>query len=98
MESVKQRITALLCALIIAAAILLPLSFIALHSDHYCTGGNCKICLLTEQCIRLINAMTGTADMPSFSAFICMTSAAVMILAKQMFCETLISLKVELLD
>ncbi len=99
MISTKQRIISILSALVFGAVILSSLYFISASSEHDCAGDNCHICEMIRQCEKLLDTL-GSAEKQSASH-----TAALFLLAVVLLCEaavygrnTLISLKVELLD
>lgn len=94
-----SRITALLLGLTIGFVILGSALFIAENSDHDCTGDNCSICLTLRQCEQNFEKL-GTAGAAAIAviAVVMAFTEAVCIIKNEANTNTLIKLKVELLN
>ena len=99
MTSRKQRIVSVISALVFGAVILGSLFFIASASAHDCTGEDCHICEMIQQCEKLLDTV-GSAVKSCVSHFaVIFAMTAVLLCGRAVFGRnTLISLKVELLD
>ncbi|MBR1422416.1 MAG: hypothetical protein IJ571_03080 [Ruminococcus sp.] len=99
MISRKQRIIALVFALLLGVIILGSSLFVALESDHECIGEGCEICLAVEQCEKVLSAVSLAVGAFFAAAFLSVAAAAVIIIDMTAHrSATPISLKVKLLD
>lgn len=95
----KQRIFALISALLFGVVILGSLAFIAAESGHVCADDNCRICEAIQQSEKLLSSAGGAVIAGAVRISVIFAFIAVL-LCGRVFCKssTLISLKVELLD
>lgn len=100
MISRKQRVIALVFALLFGVIILGSSLFVALESDHDCIGEGCEICLAVEQCEKVLTAAS-LAVGAFFAAVIVPALAAAAVIAADKSSHkaaTPVSLKVKLLN
>lgn len=99
MISRKQRIISFVSVLVMMIVFTGSLFFIASLSDHDCSGDDCHICSLIQQCEKLVNTAGCAAASHSHSCAFLFAAAAVLLFGIGAgISDTLISLKVELLD
>ena len=94
-----SKIMAFLFTLVLCASILGAVFCLAEHTYHDCSGEGCSVCAVLVQCDQRLRstAAVGTSALLLLSAFmltVCLTFAVTCEAA----CETLVSLKVELLN
>lgn len=98
-KSIKLKISALAVALLFGIVILSSLSFIAYESGHDCDGAECSVCEILQQCERLLTGFgAALCTCISHPAFILAFAAVLMCGSVFEMINTLISLKVELLN
>lgn len=100
MDSIKNKITAVFISIVLCAAVLGTSLYIAEETDHNCSGNNCSVCTAVkffETIVRELAAAEGAAAIQTAALFI--LAVRIIFIIKQLFFrETLISLKVELLN
>ena len=89
---------AVLLALIFALTVFGSAVFEALHADHDCCGEGCTVCAQLSACENVLNS--GAAAAGTVFVFVCAAAAVISIKSGRSYekCDTLISLKVLLLD
>lgn len=100
MNSINNKILALIISMVLGFVVLGASVFIADNSDHDCIGAECSTCMAIEQCENTINAL-GLAVGGAFTAFLISFVILQLITVKsesKVLSSTLISLKVELLS
>lgn len=99
MISKKQRVSAFMAAVLFVTVILGSHLFIAMRSEHSCTGEGCSVCEIIEQCEKLLTTVGNSVE-PCISHYTPISAViAAVLLCRVIRCmSTLISLKVELLD
>lgn len=95
----KNKIIAIFLSMIILLTIFMSYQLIIYEADHDCTGNNCPVCQEIEQAINFINEVKviplATLAMIVFE--ICRNLCKLSIDSRN-FSNTLVSLKVELLN
>ncbi len=56
----QMRFLSLIVILAVSFAMLFSINYISVHSNHECTGHDCRICFVIEQCSNVIKKL-GTA-------------------------------------
>lgn len=96
----KKRLVALLITLLFLATVLFSYNYISENVHHNCThDDNCPICMEIEACLQFVSSIRILPVIPLFIGFLYVISQAVStIYTSVQDTNTLISLKVELLD
>ena len=95
----KQRIFAFIAAMVLGIVILGALTFISLGAEHECSGAGCHVCEMIKQCKKLVAIVGGAAPgCLIFIAALRILKAILQDIATSIRADTLISMKVELLD
>ena len=93
------RFVMLAAAIVLCLSFFGSVSFLAMHAHHHCTGEHCAVCAVLVQCERRLRsaAAAGSAALLLLS---CSMAAAFLTSAetREASCETLVSLKVEMLN
>lgn len=99
MRDRKARVLAVAAALLFAVIILGSLTVIAVGPDHDCDGEECAVCETLQQCERLLTGW-GSPLGTCVSHYALMVVFIAFLFCGRVFSRinTLISLKVELLD
>ena len=99
MKTSGYRIISFIAAAVFCAVIFGSAVFVAVHSEHNCTGSGCDICEMIKQCEKTIGT-AGIGVLPDNGCFFSpgIMLAAVLFTAASISKYTLISMKVELLD
>ena len=96
---IRIKRIAVLLAVIFAVTVFGSAVFEAAHADHDCCGEGCAVCAQMSACENMLRS--GTVSTGAVFAVMC-AAAAVILTAKpkrrNIKCDTLISLKVLLLD
>lgn len=94
----RRRVFIFLAALAFAVVILGSLAFIASSSQHDCSGEECSVCEMIQQCEKLLHTMAGAVK-SCISHYAVIFAVTAVMLCGRVICSTstLISLKVELL-
>ena len=74
-------------------------SFFAIHTHHHCTGESCSVCAVLVQCDQRLRIATAAGSTVLLLLF-CTKAAAFLTSTRtcEASCETLVSLKVEMLN
>ena len=94
-----RRVTLMVIAAFVLAAVTAPFFVMAHESDHDCTGDNCPVCALISICENTLEALGG-AMIPAAAVLVCLSSAVYAVSSSRVteFIETPVSLKVKLLN
>ncbi len=100
MKGYMKRIITLLILILFGFVIIGSSCFIIMKADHDCTGDGCSVCYELTQCHKMINTLgTAVAGALKLSLLLCIiTVSCRVIIRSRPAHNTLISLKVELLD
>lgn len=93
------RFVIIAAVMIVCLSFLSSVSFLAIHTHHHCTGEHCSVCVILAQCdLRLRSA--AAASFAALLLLTCSVSTAFLTGAetREAPCETLVSLKVEMLN
>lgn len=95
----KTRIMAVVVAVLLLLVILLSYGFIIENAHHNCTGEDCPVCMQLERAEQTVSGLKLISISSFLMVVICVFTQLCAILFES-FCvkNTLISLKVELLD
>lgn len=95
----RNKVIAVIIAVLLFATLLFSYIFVIEHVRHDCTGDNCPICMEIEAALLTISSMKTLPLLPLFLAvFGVFTSICMVCLRSNHTKDTLITLKVELLD
>ncbi len=74
-------------------------SFLAVHAQHHCTDEHCSVCAVLVQCDQRLRSAAASGSAALF-LLSCSMAAAFLTSAetREASCETLVSLKVEMLN
>ncbi len=94
-----SRIVMIAAVIVLCLSVLGSASCFAVHSGHHCTGADCTICAVLTQCDRRLRsaAVSGSSAL----LLLCYAALAAFLTdaeTREASCETLVSLKVEMLD
>lgn len=86
-------------AVIFCLSFLCSVSFLAIHAHHHCTDEHCSVCAVLVQCDRRLRSAAAAGSAAPLLLF-CSMAAAFLTNAetREASCETLVSLKVEMLN
>lgn len=95
----ETKVMAVLLAVFMLAGILFSYYFIIENTHHDCTGEKCPICLQIEEAVQFIQTMKYVPVLSFIMAVLCVFTKWVAHETRHIFVkQTLLSLKVELLD
>lgn len=99
MKSLMKRISAAAAAVLFVLVIFCSSAFIAVHGHHHCTGEDCVVCAVLEQCHESMDTLGTSLPALALSAAVIVLAVILVFCAAGSFTDsTLISLKVELLN
>ena len=74
-------------------------SFLAIHTHHHCTGESCSVCAVLVQCDQRLRSAAAAGSSALLLLFCTKTAAFLTSTGtREASCETLVSLKVEMLN
>ena len=98
-REVRARIFAAVSAVIFCTVILGSLYFVSAAAKHDCSGEDCRVCELIQQCEKLLSTAGSAVKLCAVNFVALVFLTAVLLCGRAVFGRnTLISLKVELLD
>lgn len=94
-----NRIVMIMAVIVLCLSVLGSASCLAFHSHHHCTGENCSVCVVITQCDQRLRsaAVSGSSAL----LLLCYAALAAFLTGaetREASCETLVSLKVEMLN
>lgn len=95
----KQRRTALAVCIGIVAVVLLSMAFVAVESDHQCTGPDCPVCASLQAVTEGMNQLgLGLTVLAAAAASICVMTCSRIRTAQGNSCGTPVDRKVRMND
>lgn len=92
----RDRIFALLLALIVCSVVLLSSIFIIVEANHDCTGDQCPICCQMESCVNALRALSCVSLVAAAVVLGCSFIAVLPCYTGIRQVESLVTLKVKL--
>jgi hypothetical protein len=96
----KNRILSFMIFIIFSFVIFSSACYIAVHTDHVCSGENCSVCIELAECSHVLHTVNAEAAGVIKLMLLLITVAALIKAVIRVYSEhdTLVSLKVELLS
>ena len=95
----KKRIMSWILIVFFLSGVLFSYGYIARNVEHDCTGQECPICMHLQQAAQLLSNIKTMSTTPVFLAFLSVFTLGVVLVYTHEYCtDTLVSLKVELLN
>lgn len=95
----KKRIMSWILIVFFVAGVLFSYGYIARNVEHDCTGQECPICMHLQQAAQFLSNIKTMSTTPVFLAFLSVFTLGVVLVYAHEYCtDTLVSLKVELLN
>ena len=93
----KNRVVALLLAVLVAFVLLSSMHYVVAEADHDCCGEHCTICYRIALCENILRTLGMSIGAAAFAVVVCRTVSALLPMASvQIFCATPVTLKVKL--
>lgn len=95
----KKRIMSWILIVFFVSGVLFSYGYIARNVEHDCTGQECPICMHLQQAAQFLSNIKTMSTTPVFLAFLSVFTLGVVLVYIHEYCtDTLVSLKVELLN
>ena len=95
----KKRIMSWILIVFFVSGVLFSYGYIARNVEHDCTGQECPICMHLQQAAQFLSNIKTMSTTPVFLAFLSVFTLGVVLVYAHEYCtDTLVSLKVELLN
>ena len=96
---IAGRFVMLSAAIVLCLSIFGSVFFPAMHVHHHCTGEHCSVCAVLVQCDQRLRSAAAVGS-AALLLLTCSMAAAFLTSAetREVSCETLVSLKVEMLS
>lgn len=95
----KKRIMSWILIVFFVTGVLFSYGYIARNVEHDCTGQECPICMHLQQAAQFLSNIKTMSTTPVLLAFLSVfTLGAVLVYTHEYCTDTLVSLKVELLN
>lgn len=95
----KKRIMSWILIVFFVSGVLFSYGYIARNVEHDCTGQECPICMHLQQAAQFLSNIKTMSTTPVFLAFLSVFTLGVVLVYTHEYCtDTLISLKVKLLN
>ena len=95
----KKRIMSWILIVFFVSGVLFSYGYIARNVEHDCTGQECPICMHLQQAAQFLSNIKTMSTTPVFLAFLSVFTLGVVLVYTHEYCtDTLVSLKVELLN
>ena len=95
----KNRIMSWMLIVFFLSGVLFSYGYIARNAEHDCVGQDCPVCMHLQQAAQFLSNIKTMSNAPVFPVFLSgFTLVAVLVCTHEYYTDTLISLKVELLN
>ena len=99
MLNMKSRFTTILMAVLLCLSVFGSVFCLAEHTNHECTGENCAVCAILEQCTQRLRSVAAAAAVLIRQLVLCMAADVIFVpLFSRIAAATPIQLKVKLLN